>query len=283
MSSNQLLTDDLSLKSFKYETRGDYGKAIQIAEKVIELSPNSAQVKKQIINLRSKHLNSTRTISVSVAPIVNSEKFVSFNAALNAGAKAYKKKNYLDAIEHFRQALKENNDFAEIYFWIGLCHWKLKSLQAVIDSCNQAININQKYATVHNLKGIANKEMGFLDLAIEDFGTAIANNPSLYKAYFNRGILFKEKGNLSNSNSDFQRSIELIDQFLRSNPHDEEALAIRGDLFSLTNRKLEAKESYKTAKAIYDNKGDEEKDLNYDDRIKEGLSRHEKLIPSDKI
>ena len=273
ISSKLLLADDFSLKSFKYETNGDYGKAIKIARKAMELNPTNSTIKKQITNLELKQINTTRAAFIPFAPIIKSEKFISFNSALKDGIKAYKKKNYLIAIQHFKKALSENCDFAELFFWVGLCCWKLKDFQGIIANCNQAIIINPRYANAYNLRGIAHAEKGFLDNAILDFGNAILNRSNSFKAYFNRGIIYKKKGDSLKSNIDINKTIEILDSILLKTPFDEEALAIRGDALSLADRNLKAKEDYKKAKDIYDNKSADDKDLNYEDRINDGLLR----------
>jgi tetratricopeptide (TPR) repeat protein len=273
LTFKNILSDDISLKSFKYESIGDYTKAIKLAKHAMDLNPSSNSFKKQFDNLQFKQDNVSKALFIPSATIIKSEKLISFNSSLNDGIKAYKKKNFSLAIQHFKKALSENSDFAELYFWIGLCNWKLNVFQEVIETCNQAIVINPKYAIAYNLRGVANSEKSFLDKAISDFTNAITNQSKLFKAYFNRGITYKRKGESLKSNSDFNKAIELLNITLSINPSDEEALSIRGDALSLTNQNSKAREDYTNAKKIYDSKLVDDKDFNCEARIRDGLSR----------
>jgi tetratricopeptide (TPR) repeat protein len=273
LTSKNIVSDDISLKSFKYESIGDYSRAVALARRAMELNPSSQSFKKQFNNLQLKQANATKALFIPSATIIKSEKLISFNSSLKEGIKAYKKKQFTSAIQYFKKALSENSDFAEIYYWIGLCNWKLNESKEVIEACSHAILINPKYSIAFNLRGIAYSEQGNLEQAISDFTDAIAYQYKLFKAYFNRGLIYKRKNELLKSSSDFNKTIELLNTILSENPTDEEALAIRGDALSLTNQNSKAKEDYTNAKMIYDKRLEDEKDFNFEDRIRDGLLR----------
>lgn len=273
LTSKNIFSDDILLKSFKYESIGDFSKALSLAKRAMDLIPTSHSLKKQFNNLKLKQDNVSKALLIPSATIIENKNLISFNSSLKDGIKAYKKKNFSLAIHHFKKALSENSDFAELYFWVGLCNWKLKEFQEVIEACNHAIIINPKYSIAYNLRGIANSEKGHLDKAITDFTNAITNQPNLFKAYFNRGLIYKRKSDVLKSDSDFNKTIELLNEVLSKNPLDEEALSIRGDTLFLTNQNSKAKADYNRAKEIFDKKLADEKDFNYEDRIKDGLIR----------
>ena len=273
ITTRKLLLEDLSYRSFKHETNGNYSKAINIAQKAFELSPESLPIKNQIEKLKTKNRESSEANFTPSEIIVNNSKFSVFNSALKKGVNAYRKKEYSEAIKYLTEALQENDDFAEIYFWIGLCYWKINKTKETIDYCTKAISINNEFYKALNLRGIAFTESTDLQSALEDFNSVILNQNNFFKAYFNRGLLHKKMGKIENAKQDFAKTIEIIESKMQDNPFDEEALAIRGDALSLTDRNSLAKEAYLKAKEIFEKKSNEARDFNNEDRIKQGLGR----------
>lgn len=268
-----ILADDNYYKSFKYESVGDYDRAVKLAKRAIEYNSSNKQYNRHHKNIEVKLKNSSSAQLLPTVANVNDIKYRSFNSALKEGVKCYKKKEYERAIEYFDIALKANEEYGELYFWKGLCYWKLQKTHEIIATCNKAINLNSKYFLAYNLLGIAHSENNNTDLAIENFSKTIMLKPRFYKAYFNRGLMYKKKHFSDKATADFKETIKILTEELSTNLLDEEAFSIRGDAFSLINDSTNSALDYQKAKEIFDSKDSDERDLNFEKRIKDGLVR----------
>lgn len=274
LSSKRLMVEDLIFKSYSLETKGSYSQAIKVAQRAFEIDKDNIKIKQALNILETKNTStSTKAFEHSYPLSGTNTNLINFKNSLKKATSAYRKKKYEDALIHLNLAKQDNPEFAEIYFWIGLCYWKKSKINEGLTACNLALELNDKYASVLNLRGILFSENNKLDDALIDFTNAFKLNYKLYKALFNRGLINEKKGNTLQSQNDFKNCITHLDSYLLEFPNDEEALSICGDCYSLLDNKEKGKEYYLRADKLIQSKNSDEQDLNILDRIKDGKSR----------
>lgn len=274
LTSKRLIIDDLISKSYQFETKGSYSDALRIAGHVFEIDKSNNRIQRaiDILNNKEKSTN-TRAFEISYPLLGTNSNLNDFKEALKAATTAYKKKKYEQAITYLNNAKDINSEFAEVYFWLGICYWKKQKYESAVDVCNEALKINPEYSAALNLRGIVYSELNKLDNAIDDFSRSYLMNNMLYKSIFNKGLILKRKGDTKRSNEEFRKCISVIKHYLISFPDDEEAYSIGGDCYSLLDEKSSATEFYSIAEKIMGSRTIDDKDLNVLDRINEGKKR----------
>ena len=110
--------------------------------------------------------------------------------AFNEGNKLISQKKYNEAINSFKEAIKEDSKFYQAYYMLGLTYKVLNKMDEAIESHKKTIAINPKYDKAYIALGnIYIKQRNF-DSAINSFNAAIGINGKSEKAYFGLGYTY---------------------------------------------------------------------------------------------
>jgi superkiller protein 3 len=103
--------------------------------------------------------------------------------------------NRLDAaIAEFKEALKNNAEFAEAYNNMGLALFNQSRFDEAIEEFRNALHIEQNFPLAHANLGLVLLNKGLVDEAIEELTKAVSLNPEIAEAYYNLGIAYNKKG-----------------------------------------------------------------------------------------
>jgi tetratricopeptide (TPR) repeat protein len=147
------------------------------------------------------------------------------DARYNLGIANANLKRYDDAIEAFREALRNNSKYAEAWNNLGDTYRKLNRYKDAIESFRRALRTDPEYADPWNNLGVAYGEIKRHEDAIEVFRQALRINPKYADAWFNLGVAYGEI-------KQYNEAIEAFQQALRINPEDAEAWYNLGAAYS---------------------------------------------------
>lgn len=106
------------------------------------------------------------------------------------GVELYQEGKYDLAIKNFEIVLKENPDFAEGYYNIGMAHLKKGDLDNAITQMVKAIELKPDFIQAYFGLGQVYIERGEKDKATEVFRQAVDTAPNDASTYVNLGILY---------------------------------------------------------------------------------------------
>ncbi|MFN7660594.1 MAG: tetratricopeptide repeat protein, partial [Dolichospermum sp.] len=131
------------------------------------------------------------------------------NFYLTIGDEYFQNGDYAAAINSYHQALKINDNHAEIYYKLGLVNCQLGDYHTGITNYSQAINININHEQAYSTRGLAHYQTGNYQVAIEDYSQAIRINPHIAINYKNRGDVRSHIGDTQGAIEDYNQAIKL--------------------------------------------------------------------------
>ncbi len=108
------------------------------------------------------------------------------------GRRAYKEKNYLEALRCFDIIINAGSEYASDYFWRARVHRRLGDAEA----------LSEEY-----------------DKAISDYSKAIELNPQIAQSYNNRGYVYYSMKEYDRAKCDFLEAIRLNDRYAYPHRH----------------------------------------------------------------
>ena len=220
---------------------GNYEKAVELIQKVIDLKPNFVGAYSNLgnalmnLNILDKALESYN-LALSIQPnhiptLVNKGNLLqkigethlaikSYDEAIKLSSKLpevfYNKGNALkdlerfeDAIVNYNSALKIRPTYAECYCNKGSILKKLGRLDDALLNLNKAIELKPKYYEAYSTRGNILKELKNFNLAIDSYEKAININPLYSEAYFNKAVVLHEINQIADSISAYEVAIKI--------------------------------------------------------------------------
>ena len=114
-----------------------------------------------------------------------------------------------DAIKHYTEALKLNDEYAGAYNNRGNAYADKGDFDRAIKDYSKVIDLNSKDAVAYYNRGNAYADKGDFGTAIADYSKAIELNPEYAVAYNNRGLAYADKGDFGTAIADYSKAIEL--------------------------------------------------------------------------
>ena len=138
------------------------------------------------------------------------ETFPSSTILFNLQGGAFTALNQLDAaIVSFRQAIRNQSDFAPAHYNMGNALTQKGDLNGAIKSFRQAIRANPNYVSAHNNLGNALKATGDEAGAINSYTDAVCIEPDYAEGHNNLGLLLQMHGKFEQSLKSYNRALSL--------------------------------------------------------------------------
>jgi len=113
------------------------------------------------------------------------------------------------AIASFRQAIRINSGYAEIYNHLAIALASQGDHAAAIDTLRRALEINPGYADAYHTLGNSLKERGDLEAAIDSYRQAVKFQPDHVAALNNMGNVQKLKGDLDAAMDCYRQALRI--------------------------------------------------------------------------
>jgi tetratricopeptide (TPR) repeat protein len=164
-------------------------------------------------------------------------------------------KNYLDAIEYHRAALRKKPGSASLLNKIGMSQLLLRRLREARKSFEQALKIDRNYANACANLGVVYYLDRNYGKAVKFYDKAIALEPDAAVFYNNRGAAYFNKKQYEKASLDYAKALEL-------DPDIFEPSSRAGVQASIPSPEDRARYAYVLAK-IYAKAGENERSLHY--------------------
>ncbi|MEQ8169964.1 MAG: tetratricopeptide repeat protein, partial [Candidatus Eremiobacterota bacterium] len=121
----------------------------------------------------------------------------------------YKREDWQNAIETYRNAIKYYPEDACLHYNLGRTYQENGQTERAIDQYREAISINGKNADFYNYLGISLYEKRDYKEAIENFNKAIKLEPDSAIFYYNLGNAIYFSGDFKNSIDPYKKAVSL--------------------------------------------------------------------------
>ncbi len=165
-----------------------------------------------------------------------------------AADQARAQKDYQQAIEYFRLALRKDPNNAVLYNKVGMAELKKGDLRAARTDFQKAVKLNPKYATALNNIGTVEYSQKKMGSAVKYFKKAVALEETMATFHVNLGSAWFAQNKVERAIAEYSRALELDPEVLTSSSRT-------GVVAQMTTPEERAKYSYMLAK-IYARRGD---------------------------
>ena len=114
-----------------------------------------------------------------------------------------------EAMEHFKEAVRINPDYAEAHNNLGIALIGTGKLEEAISHYKEAIQIDPNYTEAHYNLAIAFEKAGRTDLAIKEYRQAIELNRNFAKASNNLGLLYLKQGSIEEAITQYNEALRV--------------------------------------------------------------------------
>ncbi|MDR3675192.1 MAG: tetratricopeptide repeat protein [Acidobacteriota bacterium] len=125
------------------------------------------------------------------------------------GAELKKQKQYAQAEEEYRAALKLDSERADIHFSLGYVELEQKKYDEAIAENREALRLRPEMAAAHNNLGLALARKGDRDGAKAEYQEAVRIRPKYALAHHNLGLVLEKQGNLEAAAQEFRTACQL--------------------------------------------------------------------------
>ncbi|MGB2728304.1 MAG: tetratricopeptide repeat protein [Halobacteriota archaeon] len=205
------LTDAYNNRGTAYGKKGEFDRAIEDFDKVIELNPEYA------------------------------------SAYYNRGLTYSNLKRDKEAIADYNKAIELDPKYAYAYNNRGTAYRNLKRDEEAIADYNKAIELNPNFAYAYNNRGTAYSNLKKYEEALEDYNKAVELDPNFAMAYNNRGVAYYKLEKYRKAKGDYNKAIELDQNFDKAHANLGDSLFMKEDY---DNAEKECREAIKINKNL---------------------------------
>lgn len=128
---------------------------------------------------------------------------------LQKGHRFYKKKRFAQAILQYSQAVKNEPENFEAYFWRGRAYLKTNQYNRAIDDFEKTVQLNSRYTPAYNNLGWLYGRQEEYDTSIGHLNRSIELAPDKGWAYYYRGYVYRKKGDKKSALRDTREACRL--------------------------------------------------------------------------
>ncbi|MBS4535301.1 tetratricopeptide repeat protein [Clostridium sp. D2Q-14] len=133
-----------------------------------------------------------------------------------------------EGLEKLLSLVKDNSDWWNLLFFIGLGYRQLGNYNEAIKYFNKVLIIEPKQVDALNEIGLCYANLKRFDEAISSFSKAIEIKPKDYQILCNRGMTYLQQGNLDEAENDIEKAYDM-------NPEDDIIIACRREINKFKN------------------------------------------------
>lgn len=125
------------------------------------------------------------------------------------GILAYSQRDYIEALEHFREVVNQEPDNPDAQFYFGLTLNRLGEFDAAAKALEQALQLDPSKQYIHYHLGLAYVQLSEYDKAIAHLEDAIRFDPDKATTHFYLGLSHYQLGHYRQALAPLQRAQEL--------------------------------------------------------------------------
>lgn len=164
-------------------------------------------------------------------------------------------KNYLDAVDFYRAAVKGAPGKASLFNKIGICQLQIQHFKEAKKNFERAIRLDRKHADAYNNLGVVDYEVHNYNAAIRQYEKAISLQDGSSSFYSNLGAAYFVKKQFDKAIQNYSKAVQLDPDIFERTSHS----GVQAQLASPEDR---AHYDYVVAK-LYAKNGSPERSLHY--------------------
>jgi tetratricopeptide (TPR) repeat protein len=183
----------LHIRARSYEELGEKEKAMKDYEQIIDVDPTYAQAYAGIGKiLFEKEFYASAELYLLKAASLDPE---DFEIIYMTGRGQLMVKNWERAEIFLKQARDMNEEFAPVYYYIGMARASQGDIYGAAASFNTYLQKEPDNIAARYNRGFALLKIGYLPWALEDFDFVLKNQPNHIEALAKKGICLARMGN----------------------------------------------------------------------------------------
>ena len=128
---------------------------------------------------------------------------------LRRGHRLYQRKNFLEALQEYNQAVRAEPGNPDAYFWRGRVFVNTGEMEPAADDFKTALKLKPDFSEAYDHLGWLSAKRAEYDQGIYYLSRSIELKPENGWAHCNRGHMLLKKGDLENARKDFERACKL--------------------------------------------------------------------------
>ncbi len=221
-----------------FANQGNYAKAIEILEKVLEFNPRFVNAYFELGHIYEKQYLMDKAITQYELALRLEPDYKEANFHLGI---LYKNLGKLDAaLNYLNKTVELDSSEGDAYYYMGLIYLNRGEHDRAIEMFGKSLKIMPEHSFAHYSLGLAYYQMERLDDAVEEYKKALALNPGDTQAHNALGMAFLKA-------EDFDDAVEHFNNVLKINPRDCYAHYYLGAVSFRTHHYSEAIEEFHKA------------------------------------
>lgn len=119
---------------------------------------------------------------------------------------AFHQQNYAVALNHYKQAIKKDPQFAPAYHNLGSVQYLMNDYPNALENYSQAIALNPNEAEPYASRGALYFGLRKYDQALQDFEKALGLNPTLVGVRYMRGQVYEATQNIEKACQEWRQA-----------------------------------------------------------------------------
>jgi Tfp pilus assembly protein PilF len=121
----------------------------------------------------------------------------------------FEQQRIVEAIEHYRQALRLHHDYPEAQYGLGLALLQIGKYDEAVGHLREAARLKPNAERIRNNLGVALFSAGRFSEAAQVFSEVVNNNPQMWQAHDNLGRALRMAGRVDEAQEHFQEAARL--------------------------------------------------------------------------
>ena len=147
---------------------------------------------------------------------------------LRLGIEATQKHDYSSAVEHFEQAIQQQDNPEAAYSNRCLVHLLMDLPQLAVEDCTEVLQPNSAHKRMQFYRGLAYYRLAQYDNATADLTHYLQQSPQDAQAYYNRGLAVFAQGDVERALDDYHQALKYastLNPLEMSNLHNDLGVA----------------------------------------------------------
>ncbi|HOP86138.1 MAG TPA: tetratricopeptide repeat protein [Syntrophorhabdaceae bacterium] len=122
---------------------------------------------------------------------------------------------YAEALNEFNMAIHYNQQFNELYYFIGVCQNNLGDFKSAIDSFKTVIEVDPSNLPARMKLGVALHNYGMWDTAESVYKSILKTHPNYADIHYNLGLSYLGRGKIDEAVESFKNAININPNYLQ--------------------------------------------------------------------
>ena len=228
----EITVEDALQRAVRYHNTGEFGYAVELYTKVLEVSPNHPEAMHLLGVLGSQFGQHEEAIGLISQAIEISPNQPVYHCNLGNALQAQGK--FEEAKQSFQQCLDIDPNMAEAHYNLGCVLEQQGEVEDAVQAYHKAVAANPKHVGAHINLGNTLQGQSKLEEAIQAYQRAIGIDPNVAEAHYNLGCVFEQQDQISDAVEAYQNAIDRKPDYIEALNNLGNIHRVLGDLGEAT-------------------------------------------------